>query len=191
MLGQTLVGARLRDLRSVLRYLRGRAELDIDRLALWGDSFAPVNPRERNLVVPLDAEPFPDLAEPLGGLLALFGALFEDDIRAVYLRGGLTGYRSLLESPFCYLPHDAIIPAALTAGDLCDVAAVLAPLPLRLEALVDGRNRAVSAEVLAQAFEPAREAYRSVKAERRLQLRADRAESERASHWLLRQLAGD
>src|SRR5262249_26376513 len=83
MLGQTLVGARLRDVRAVLRYLRGRKDVDAGRVALWGESFAPVNPPERHLAVPLDAEPAPDLAEPLGGLLALFGALFEDDIRAV------------------------------------------------------------------------------------------------------------
>ena len=47
------------------------------------------------------------MAEPLGGLLALFGALFEDDVRAVSVHGGLAGYESLLLSPFCYVPHDA------------------------------------------------------------------------------------
>lgn len=36
MLGQTLLGDRLRDLRSVLRYLRGRTDLDAGRLDLWG-----------------------------------------------------------------------------------------------------------------------------------------------------------
>ena len=45
------------------------------RIALWGDSFAPANPKDRPLAVPLEADPFPDLAEPLGGLLALFGCL--------------------------------------------------------------------------------------------------------------------
>jgi hypothetical protein len=40
-----------------------------------------------DLAVPLDVDPFPHLAEPLGGLLACFGALFEDDDRAVYVRG--------------------------------------------------------------------------------------------------------
>ena len=147
MLGQTLVGSRLRDVRSVLRYLRTRADLDAGRVALWGDSFAPANPEGRDLAVPLDADPFPHQAEPLGGLLALFAALFEDGVRAVYVRGGLTGFESLLQSPFFYVPHDALIPGALTAGDLCDVAAALAPRPLRMEGLVDGlepRGRAPS-----------------------------------------------
>jgi len=33
-------------------------------------------------------------------------------------RGGLSGYQSLLRSPFLYVPHDSLVPAALTAGDL-------------------------------------------------------------------------
>ena len=145
LLGQTLLGSRLRDVRSVLRYLRSREDLDAGRVALWGDSFAPPNPKGQDLAVPLGVDEFPDLAEPLGGLLALFGGLFEDGVRAVYVRGGLTGYHSLLQSPFCYVPHDVVVPGALTAGDLCDVAAALAPRPLRLEGLVDGLNREVPA----------------------------------------------
>src|SRR5262249_10968592 len=148
ILGQTLVGSRLRDVRSVLRYLRGRGDLDAGRTALWGDSFAPVNAPDADLAVPLDADPFPHIGEPLGGLLALFGALYENDVRAVYIRGGLSGYWSYLQSPFGYLPHDAIIPGALTQGDLCDVATGLAPRPLRMEHMIDGRNREVSGDEL-------------------------------------------
>ena len=155
MLGQTLVGSRLRDVRSVLRYLRTRADLDAGRVALWGDSFAPANPAGQALAVPLDADPFPHQAEPLGGLLALFTALFEDGVRAVYVRGGLTGFESLLQGQFFYVPHDALIPGALTAGDLCDVAASLAPRPLRMEGLVDGLDRAVEAVEMARVMEPA------------------------------------
>jgi hypothetical protein len=129
MLGETLLGSRLRDLRAVLRYLRSHPQIDADCMALWGDSFAPANNPKRNVAVPFDAEPFPGLCEPLGGLLALFGGLFED-IRALYFCGGLVSYASVLESPFCYIPHDAIVPGALTAGDLCDVAASLVPRPL-------------------------------------------------------------
>ncbi|HEX5272284.1 MAG TPA: acetylxylan esterase [Gemmataceae bacterium] len=150
MLGQTLLGERLRDLRTVLKYLRDwsghEQKLDTRRVALWGDSLAPVNAADRDLKVPLDAEKQPDLAEPLGGLLALFGALYEGDVKAVYVRGGLDGYRSVLRSPFVYVPHDIIVPGALTAGDLGDVAAALAPRPLRQEGLVDGQNRRVKTE---------------------------------------------
>jgi dienelactone hydrolase len=190
MLGRTLLGARLRDLRAVLGYLRGRADLDAGRVALWGDSFAPVNAADRDVRVPLDAEDMPDLAEPLGGLLTLFGALFEDDVQAVYARGGLASYRSLLTSPFGYVPHDALVPGAFTAGDLSFVAASLAPRPLRLESLVDGLNRKVSAEALAKVFEPAREAYRSADAPDSLRLGADAAPGGNVAEWLLARVGG-
>jgi hypothetical protein len=188
MLGQTLVGARLRDVRAVLRYLRGRKDIDAGRVALWGESFAPVNPPERNLAVPLDAEPAPDLAEPLGGLLALFGALFEDDIRAVCVHGGLAGYETMLRSPFVYLPADSVVPGALTAGDLSDVTAALAPRPVRLTGLVDGLNHTLPREALGQTYEPARTAYRSAGAAKQLRIEAASPAEEPAWRWLLDQL---
>ena len=187
MLGQTLVGSRLRDLRAVLQYLRGRPELNADRLVLWGDSFAPVNPEGRDLAVPLDAEKMPELAEPLGGLLALFGALFEDQVRAIYIHGGLVSYESVLKSPFIYLPHDAILPGALTAGDLTDMAAALAPRPLRLAGMVDGLNRRVAAAAVEKAYEPTRLAYRNARAEDRFGV-GDARPGAAAAQWMLAQL---
>jgi dienelactone hydrolase len=189
MLGETLLGARLRDLRTVLRYLRGRPELDLARVGLWGDSFAPVNADDRELAVPLDADRLPDQSEPLGGLLALFGALFQNDVRAVYARGSLAGYDALLHSPFCYIPHDAGVPGALTAGDLCDVAAALAPRPLRLAGLIDGLNRRVPADRLAEIFALTRAVYNQANTPARLTLDDDR-DHESAARWLMTQLQG-
>jgi cephalosporin-C deacetylase-like acetyl esterase len=191
VLGQTLVGSRLRDLRSVVRYLRSRADIDPGRVALWGDSFSGPNPAEGNLAVPLDADPFPQIAEPLGGLLALFGALFEDGIRAIDVQGGLSSFDSLLHSPFCYVPHDALIPGALTEGDLCDVAAALAPIPLRMQRMVDGLNRAISPEQAAALFEPARAAYRARGAEQRIELPSENAASRPSARWMLQQLRAE
>jgi hypothetical protein len=94
-------------------------------------------------------------------LLALFGALYEDSVHSVVARRTLAGYQSVLRDRFCYIPHDAIVPGALTAGDLCDVAAALAPRPLRLEGLVDGRNRLMEAQDLRRLFEPTVQAYRA------------------------------
>jgi hypothetical protein len=141
---------------------------------------------DRDVAVPLDAVPIPDQAEPLGGLLAVFGALFRDQIRAVYVHGGLVGFQSVLESPFCYVPHDVIVPGALTAGDLCDVAGALAPRPLRLEGLVDGRNRLVAAEELKSSLEPTRKAYAG--SPNALQFDADRSADDRLAQWLVMQL---
>jgi len=159
MLGQTALGARVRDLRSVLRYLRTRPEFDARRIALWGDSFARRNPRDKYLAVPLDAADSIPLAEPLGGLVVMLAALFEDDIRAVSARGSLAEFQSVLESPFIYVPHDVIVPGALTAGDLCDLSAALAPCPLQLADLVDAQNRGLTAEEAAVAFAPVNATY--------------------------------
>jgi cephalosporin-C deacetylase-like acetyl esterase len=188
MLGGTMVGARLRDLRSVLRYLRTRTELDGGRVGLWGASFAPVNADDRNTAVPLDAEKLPDQSEPLGGLLALFGALYEDEVRAVLVEGGLVSYQSVLHGQNCNLPHDVVVPGALTAGDLPEVAALLAPRLVRLVGLVDGTNRRVPAEALARTYAPAREAYTAARAGERLQL-VERSEGKDATaRWLLEAL---
>jgi hypothetical protein len=190
LLGQTLLGSRLRDVRSVLRYLGKRGDVDAGRLALWGDSFSPANPKGRDLAVPLGVDESPDFAEPLGGLQAMFAALFDDGVRAVYVRGGLSGYHSLLQGPFCYVPRDAAVPGALTAGDLCDVVAALAPRPLRLEALVDGLNREVPASMLFQTQGPVLATYRALGAEARLQVGgADGMEP--AARWIIRQLKVD
>jgi hypothetical protein len=91
--------------------------------------------------------------------MALFGALFEEDVRAVVVRRGLVGFEAILASHFCYVPHDAIVPGALTAGDLCDVAAALAPRPLRFEGLVSGRNCVVEEPELRRALQPTLLAY--------------------------------
>jgi dienelactone hydrolase len=190
MLGRTLLGGHVRDLRLVLQALRARRDLDGSRIALWGDSLAPVNTPTENLAVPWDAARLPRQAEPLGGLLALFGALYEPEVQAVYARGGLSGHHALLGSPFLYVPHDVLVPGTLTAGDLCDVAGALAPRPLRLEGLVDGLNRRVPAGELNTTYAPARASYRAAGELASLSLSSEPAPPGDAARWLLARLKG-
>lgn len=170
MLGQSLLGGRLRDLRSIWRYLRTRTDLDGKRFALWGDSFAPVNAPDTNFKVPYTAPARPPQSEPLGGLLALLTALFEDDVRAVYVHRGLSDFQSVFDLPFCYLPHDVVVPGVLTVGDLCDLAAALSPRPLWMDEMADGLNRTVSDDELARRYEPARAAFDSANSKSQLRL---------------------
>ena len=147
MLGNTLLGARLKDLRTVMAWLDTRQDLDARNVALWGESFAPAN-AER--LLPDEAPNWqigPQIqhqAEPLGGMLAVLGALFDDRIRAVAVRGGLASYLSILEDPFVYVPKDIIVPGIVEAGDLGDVVAALTPRTVLLVNMVDGRNRLVT-----------------------------------------------
>jgi len=148
MLGGTAMGARLKDARTVLRYLSTRTDLDAKRVALWGDSFMDTNPRDLVLDQSLMQEPGPQTirqADPLGSLLALLAALYENNVRAVAVRGGLVSYLSMLQDRFCYVPQDVIVPGILETADVGDLVAALAPRAVLLERLVDGRNRRLTA----------------------------------------------
>ena len=147
MLGGTIVGDRLSDLLSIVGWLRTLDEIDGERIAVWGDSFARVNPPQRNVAVPLRIDDEPDQAEPLGATLSLLAALFDSRIKSVVARGGIVSIRSVLASQFIYLPHDWVVPGALTAGDLPQLVAALGPVPVRIEGLVDGANRRASPDL--------------------------------------------
>jgi hypothetical protein len=150
MHGRTVPGTQLQELMLLMQELPRQG---FGAIALWGDSFAEPNESKQNFAVPLDADRMPRQSEPMGGLLALLGGVFGgEQVKGVYVRGGLVSFRSLLESPFCYVPHDAVIPGALTAGDLPQLADALKTRKLRLEAMVDGVNRRVLRDVLAKAY---------------------------------------
>ncbi len=183
LFGETFVGQRLRDLRSVLALLRTRPDVDAARIALWGESLTPPNPADTNFKVPHSVDGWPRESEPLGGLVALLGGLFEDDIRAVSITGGLNEYQSVLTHFAVLIPHDATVPGSLTSGDLCDIAASLAPRPLRLAALVDHLNRPVSTADMQRAFAPTVRAYSE--SPQALSIGDERSSS---AEWLIEQL---
>ena len=98
MLGGTMLGAQLRDLRAVLAWLRTRPDLDAKAIAVWGDSLVEPSPTDTNFQVPRDDDDaLPRGPEPLGGLLALLSALYEEHVRAVYISGGLTLQRHFVK----------------------------------------------------------------------------------------------
>jgi hypothetical protein len=161
LFGETLLGQRLRDLRAVMAYLRTRSDLASKHITLWGDSFASRNTDKTDFKVPHVSDGWPRHAEPLGGLLALLSALYEDDVRAVYVSGGLLNYRAVLDHFAVLVPHDACVPGALTTGELCDLAGTLAPRPLHMEEMVDHFNRPVSLAKLREEYAPTQKCYAS------------------------------
>lgn len=148
MIGRPLLGERLRALRLALAGLRDRTEIDPAKIRLWGESTRRANAEPP--VVPLDLEQ-PPHAEPLGAHVALLAALFEEGIVEVRTRGGLVTWLSLLDSPAVYYPYDNVVPGAAIAGDWPSVCAAVG-IPVRLESLVDGRNRAVPLDVAKKAY---------------------------------------
>ncbi|HKW96163.1 MAG TPA: acetylxylan esterase [Bryobacteraceae bacterium] len=146
MLGRTMLGAQVADLRSVFRYLASRSDLDPAHIALSGDSFAETNPAGFAFDQSDMQEPGPFVqhqAEPMGGLAALFTALYEDRVAGVAVRGSLVSFLSMLEDRFCHVPMDAVVPGILEAADISDIVRALGSRPVLLQGLVDGRNRLV------------------------------------------------
>jgi hypothetical protein len=108
MLGQPVIGSQLRDLRSVLRWLGRENLVDVNRVAVWGDSFAPVNDPGSRFAVPLDVASPLAISEPNGGALAaLLGSL--EPVRVVIARGILR-HEAMLDSPYVRYPHEAVVP---------------------------------------------------------------------------------
>jgi len=145
MIGDTMVGARLRDLRAVLAWLRARPDFDAKRIALWGDSFAPINPPGTNFNVPRRVSGQPRQSEPLGDLLALLGGLYEKDMAAVFTRGGLRNFAEVLGHFQVLVPHDVIVPGFAATTDLT-VLAKLQRVPVKRVSKVNHLNLRVSEE---------------------------------------------
>ena len=194
MLGNTALGVRIKDTRAILRYLSGRQDLNPRRVVLWGDSFAPVNPPgllldQSVLLEPGRQEPGPQAiqqAQPVGGLLALLTALYEDNVHTVAVSGGLVSFLSVLKDRFCYVPQDIVVPGILEDADIADIVAALAPRAVLLEGLVDGRDRLLSASDLEGELAGARAAYRGTPSNLAVREQAD--ESSFAA-WMAQQAA--
>jgi cephalosporin-C deacetylase-like acetyl esterase len=189
MLDSTGIGVQLKDARTVLRYLSRRDDLDPKRLAVWGDSFAEVNPSGLLLDQSVRQQRGPQViqqSDPLGSLLVLLTALYDDNVHAVAARGGLVSWLSVLRDRFCYVPEDVIIPGILETGDIADIVAALAPRAVLLEALVDGRDRLSSPISMTSDLADALLAYRAVPS--RLIVREHSSEPDLAT-WMVTELS--
>lgn len=155
MLGGTLTGSRLKDTRTLFRWLAGRSDIDAENIALWGDSFAEPNaPDFRFYQSPGQQQgPVPQRqSEPLGALLAILTALYEEDVKAIACSGGLISFSSVLEDNFCLVPQDVIVPGVLEIADIRDIVEVIAPRPVLLANLVDGLNQKTSIGMMEEEY---------------------------------------
>jgi sugar lactone lactonase YvrE/dienelactone hydrolase len=132
MTGDLMVAARLRDARSVLAWLRSRSGFDGKRVALWGESFAPVNAAGTDFKVPRRVNGQPRQSEPLGDLLAVLGGLYEEEVVAVFTRGGLRSFAAILGHFQVLVPHDVVVPGMLRLTDLPQITKTLGQPVLRV-----------------------------------------------------------
>lgn len=146
MLGCTVLGEQLRDLSAIINYLRESKLVDGQRVALWGESFAPSNGDANALNVPHDVDRYPKTGDPGAAMLALLAELYHpESVKAVLARGGLLSFDSALKNHFLYIPHDSAPPATLRAWD-CHSLYQATAFPTRLEGLIDGQNLRIAKE---------------------------------------------
>ncbi len=108
-----------------------------------------------------------------GGLLALLAAALDPAVASVSVDGMLVSWQSLYDTEvYEYLP-DVFVPDVLNHFDLPQVAATLAPRPLRLANLVDARRQPLTAAQVADVYEPCRAAYQAAGAAEKLMISAD------------------
>ncbi|SHE40573.1 Acetyl xylan esterase (AXE1) [Fodinibius roseus] len=124
--------------------------------------------------------------EAMGPAL-LHAAAFEPSLRGVALLGPYASYRSLVTNRF-YDPslHVSAVPGALTAYDLPDLAAGLAPRKLLMAGLTDGAGNLLGADEITEHMEVVRAAYGREEAGGHLQIAAPNQSIEHR-HELLRE----
>lgn len=132
LLGKTLVGMQVDDLLRSFDYLVSRADVDPQRVAVFGKS--------------------------RGGLLALLAAALEPQIRKVAVEGTVLSYMAIVRARIHEDTTSIIIPGVLRDFDLPDVAAALAPRPVWI---VDPRTATGARVPLAQARQEYRHAWQA------------------------------
>lgn len=105
-LQKTLVGMRVQDVRSAASYLATRREIDPRRVTVAGFG--------------------------TGGVLALYAAAFEPNLRAATAIHALASYASFAETDLYTVRQSLLAPAVLESFDLPDVAGLAAPRQVTL-----------------------------------------------------------
>jgi cephalosporin-C deacetylase-like acetyl esterase len=136
-LGRPLLGQRVGDLLSVIAALADEAPGGVD---LLGHGAA--------------------------GPIALHAAALEPKVVALTLDGAITSWTEVVRMPLTRDQLANVVPGALAAYDLPDLAASLAPRPLTVRAPADPSGHLAAPEEVKGAYAPARRAYREQGAER-------------------------
>lgn len=162
---ESLIGYRVKDLRSVLFQISKRKDLDVaEGIYLWGEGFTEANGKVEDIFRFEETgfrQTSPEsklLVEPMGVIVCLMTALLTEEvkIKGVIGRGGLVSYESILHDRYHYIPQDIIIPGFIRKMDLPLIMSALekSGIHLYLEDLRDGKNRVMSKESLRDKLPP-------------------------------------
>ena len=143
-LGRPLLGMRVRDARSVIRFLRSRPDVDADHISLVGRGWA--------------------------GVVALFAAALEPQVWSVAVNAVPVSYEAIVQAEMYNQPASLLLPDVLRDFDLTDIFASLAPRPLLVVDPVDALTRLLDEEQANDALAAVRSAYRVSQAEPQFEL---------------------
>jgi len=147
------LAGQLRDLQSVFTWLKKESSHTSLQFLLWGDSPSNAIPHNTNFNLPRDNDSIlPIQPEPLGGLLTLFCALFNDEVKVIYIKGGLTSYASTLNHHLVQIPHEVVVPGIFNMGDISLLTNALGSRTIFLDQMVDGLNLEVKGTKLEQSL---------------------------------------
>jgi hypothetical protein len=72
----------------------------------------------------------------------MFAGLADENVKAIYARGGLSSYADAIKQPYLYLPHDVIVPGAAIGPSLESMRKALGKRAVFVDT-VDAQNRLV------------------------------------------------
>jgi dienelactone hydrolase len=130
---RTVVGVRAAEIVRAVRYLKTRSDVDVNHIAALARS---------GLNIPL-----------------LHAAVFDGSIQKIALVDPLVSYKSVAMNRFYNIPAADLVANALTAYDLPDLAACVAPRPLMLVNVRDQLLTRAKAELIGSQLNVVRAAY--------------------------------
>jgi dienelactone hydrolase len=104
------------------------------------------------------------------GPVALHAAVLDSRIRQVTLEKSLLSWSAVTKTPVTYNQLTNVVPGALKAYDLPDLAALVAPRSLTIKGAVDAQLKPVAQTQLDEAYKSVKEAYAKQNADKALTL---------------------
>ncbi len=133
MLGQPLLGLRVRDILRAVDYAASRSDVDTSAISLHGVG--------------------------MGGAMVLHAALLDSRVASVVAQNSLISYKSIALNEMYDYHANVMVPGVIGRYDLSDLVAGIAPRPVRLAGTLDQRKAAATRDAVAAEYAVARGAY--------------------------------
>jgi cephalosporin-C deacetylase-like acetyl esterase len=133
MLGQPLIGLRVRDIVRAVDYAVSRRDVDASAVSLHGVG--------------------------IGGVMVLHAAALDVRVSSVVARNSLISYKSIALNEMYDYHVNVMVPGVIGRYDMCDLVAGIAPRPVRLVGALDQRKTAAARDAVTAEYAVAQDAY--------------------------------